>query len=471
VPETEENTMAASPLKRKLSAILAADAVSYSRKMSSNEEGTMRVLSAHRAVIDGIIEFHEGRIVNTAGDSVLAEFSSPVEAVRCAVEIQDALRTRNDSLPAEQRLEFRVGVNLGDVMIKGDDLLGDGVNVASRLESIAEPGGICISSSIYDMIRGKLDLGFVDIGEQSLKNIEHPIRVYRVDRDGNPQTGRASVKQARRSLTPVIAGLAAIIALAAAWHWNLLPQLPGQANQQAALEAERQKQAAADAERRAKTEAELARARAEVEAARSKAKVEAAAAADAKRALEEQRAAASKAAAAAEIARARADAEATRRKADAELSAAKQTLEQARRDAAEEERKRLAAAAASSATVASAPKVAAASSYAGSSWTASLLCDPWRNVGASNFLLQSAYGAGGFELTRGNPDQPGYVMLRGNPGPDGRLVLTGNGTTGGRSRYPGTPYEAQFEGVMQSGNYEGRGVLGVRPCTVKLSRR
>src|SRR5580765_5280634 len=116
----------ATPVKRKLAAILAADAVGYSKLMAADEEKTLRVLSAHRAVIDGIIEFHEGRIVGTAGDSVLAEFASPVEAVRCAVEMQDALKTRNDALPDHERMQFRIGVNLGDVIAKGDDLLGDG---------------------------------------------------------------------------------------------------------------------------------------------------------------------------------------------------------------------------------------------------------------------------------------------------------------------------------------------------------
>jgi class 3 adenylate cyclase len=257
--------MPAGPLKRKLSAILATDAVSYSRKMSENEEGTMRVLSAHRAVIDGIIEFHDGRIANTAGDSVLAEFASPVEAVRCAVEIQDALRTRNDSLPLEQRLEFRVGVNFGDVMVKGSDLLGDGVNIAARLESIAEPGGICISSSIHDMIRGKLDLGFVDIGEQSLKNIEHPIRVYRVDRDGMAPAGPNDASKTRRRRVPVMAGVLVtlVLLLAAAWFLDLLPQMP--------WEAERQRQVAAETERRAKIEADLVRAQADAAAAQRKA--------------------------------------------------------------------------------------------------------------------------------------------------------------------------------------------------------
>src|SRR3990172_7594767 len=166
--------MATHNVRRKLVAILAADAVGYSRLMGANEEQTMRVLNAHRSVIDGIIEYHEGRIVSTAGDSVLAEFGSPTDAVRCAVEIQDALKTRNNSLRETERLHFRIGIHLGD------ELLGDGVNIAARLESIAEPGGICISSSIYDQIAGKLDLGFVEIGEQHLKNIERPIRVYRV---------------------------------------------------------------------------------------------------------------------------------------------------------------------------------------------------------------------------------------------------------------------------------------------------
>src|ERR1035437_7959171 len=154
--------------------------------MGQDEEGTIQVLSAHRSVIDGIITFHQGRIVSTAGDSVLAEFSSAVDAVRCAVEIQDALRTRNDSLPEHRKMFFRLGVNLGDVVVKKEDLLGDGINVAARLESIAEPGGICISSSVYDQITGRLDLSFQDIGEQILKNISRPIRVYRVSGTAPP---------------------------------------------------------------------------------------------------------------------------------------------------------------------------------------------------------------------------------------------------------------------------------------------
>lgn len=165
---------------RRLTCILAADAVGYSKAMSRDEEGTIQILEGHRAVIDSIIASHGGRIISTAGDSVLAEFTSAVGAVRCATEMQEALKTRNEKLPEDRRMLFRVGVNLGDVVVKGQDLLGDGVNVASRLESIAEPGGICIASSVYDQITGKLDLGFVDMGDQQLKNITRPIRAYQV---------------------------------------------------------------------------------------------------------------------------------------------------------------------------------------------------------------------------------------------------------------------------------------------------
>jgi len=149
---------------------------------------------------------------------VLAEFASPVEAVRCAVEIQEGVHTRNEALPESDRLDFRIGVNLGDVMIDGADILGDGVNVAARLEGIAEPGGICISSSIYDQIAGKLNMGFVDLGEQSLKNITRPIRVYQFDRGG--AAGGVRRAQASRRKSGAIAGGIALLMLAAAGAWQ-----------------------------------------------------------------------------------------------------------------------------------------------------------------------------------------------------------------------------------------------------------
>lgn len=224
--------MEPSSVKRRLTCILAADAVGYSKQMGQDEEGMIHVLQAHRSVIDGIIAFHHGRIVSTAGDSVLAEFSSAVEAVRCAVEIQDALKTRNDSLPEHRKMLFRVGVNLGDVVINHDDILGDGVNVAARLESMAEPGGICIASSVYDQITGKLDLGFQDIGQQNLKNISRPIHVYRVSGTVPPVLVRPMPTQtpatvmpapAPRNALPWVAGsllvLAAVVFAAVQAGW------------------------------------------------------------------------------------------------------------------------------------------------------------------------------------------------------------------------------------------------------------
>src|SRR5215469_15278194 len=139
-------------MERKLTAILCADVHGYSRLMGENEEATLRTLQAHRKLIDALIEQHRGRFVNSAGDSVLAEFPSIVNAVACAVEIQTALKAENGNLPAAQRMEFRVGVNLGDVMVEGEQIYGDGVNVAARLESMAEPGGICISGKVREEV-------------------------------------------------------------------------------------------------------------------------------------------------------------------------------------------------------------------------------------------------------------------------------------------------------------------------------
>ncbi|MCH7929002.1 MAG: tetratricopeptide repeat protein [Proteobacteria bacterium] len=176
--------MARQHVTRRLAAILAADVAGYSRLMGADEEGTLRTLNAFRTVIDGLIAEHEGRVFGSAGDSVIAEFASPVEAVRCAAEIQRQLETRNADLPGERRMYFRIGVNLGDVMVDGDNLLGDGVNVAARIERLAEPGGICIAGSVYELVEGKLALGFADLGEQTVKNIARPIRAYRVAPDG-----------------------------------------------------------------------------------------------------------------------------------------------------------------------------------------------------------------------------------------------------------------------------------------------
>src|SRR5262245_9097858 len=392
--------MSTPPVKRKLAAILAADAVGYSRAMAADEEGTVKILAAHRAVIDGIIQFHEGRIVNTAGDSVIAEFASPTQAVRCAVEIQDALKTRNDSLPEDKRMQFRIGVNLGDVMVKGEDLLGDGVNVAARLESIAEPGGIYVASSVYDQIAGKLDLGFSDLGEQSLKNIDRPVRAYRVDRD--KRATPAPARKKKSSPMPWIGAALGVIAVGVGATWYV-----GQ--QSAARQAEEAK-AKADADAaRARADAELAKARAEAEDAKKTAAAATDSAAAAKRALEEQRTAEQLARAQAQVAAARADAEATRRKADAELAAAAE----ARRSAE----------AAAKAAAAKPVAVKQGPSYAGP-WAGTWSCSGG-NDAPRTFPAIVTYSGKEFDVQANKPGQVGYRQLIGVPQPDGSMRLTG----------------------------------------------
>src|SRR5262249_51647352 len=145
-------------MERKLTAILAADVQGYSRLMGADEEGTLRVLTAYREGTDALIQQHRGRIVGTAGDSILAEFASAVDAVQCAVEIQRALTAKNTELPAERRMELRIGINVGDVIVEGLQIYGDGVNIAARLEALAEGGGICIAGTVYDQIENKLPL-------------------------------------------------------------------------------------------------------------------------------------------------------------------------------------------------------------------------------------------------------------------------------------------------------------------------
>jgi adenylate cyclase len=168
-------------MERRLTAILAADVVGYSRLMGANESGTLAALKALQTdFIDGKIAGHQGRIVKLTGDGMLVEFPSVVNAVACAAEVQRGMRDRNAGVPQDRRIEFRIGVNLGDVIVEGEDIFGDGVNVAARLESIAKPGGITISGSVRDHVGNRLDLAFEDMGEQTLKNIERPIHVYSV---------------------------------------------------------------------------------------------------------------------------------------------------------------------------------------------------------------------------------------------------------------------------------------------------
>src|SRR5215470_15669837 len=169
-----------SVVERKLVTILSADVAEYSRLMAEDEEQTLRIFREHTQTFRALVDMHHGRIFNTAGDALLAEFTSPIEAVRCATDIQAALRTRNDLLPRARQVRFRIGVNLGDVMMQGSDLLGDGVNVAARLQGAAEPGGICISGSVYDQVLNKLSLSFKPLGELNYKNLPQPVRTFAI---------------------------------------------------------------------------------------------------------------------------------------------------------------------------------------------------------------------------------------------------------------------------------------------------
>src|SRR5713226_9356332 len=180
-------------MERKLTAILSADVAGYSRLMGEDEEATIRTLTAYRQVMATFIVQHHGRVVDSPGDNLLAEFASVVDAVRCAVEIQQALKAKNADLPDHRKMEFRIGINLGDVVIEGERIYGDGVNIAARLESLAEPGGICISGTVYDHVENKLALIYEYLGEQAVKNIAKPVRVWRVREPGTATAESAFV--------------------------------------------------------------------------------------------------------------------------------------------------------------------------------------------------------------------------------------------------------------------------------------
>ena len=196
-------------MKRKIAAILAADVVGYSKLVAEDEEETLRRLASYRAVVDDFIEKANGRIFNTAGDAVLAEFSSAVEAVRCAIDIQESLRTRNMAYPPSRQMSFRMGITIGDVVERDGDLLGDGVNIAARLEGLAAPGGICISRTVYEQVANKLSVQFADIGAQEVKNIPNPVHAYMValraeDADADARL-RKKKKPGARLLVPALA--------------------------------------------------------------------------------------------------------------------------------------------------------------------------------------------------------------------------------------------------------------------------
>src|SRR5512136_1055410 len=174
------DSMTSQEVKRKLTAILSADVKGYSRLMAEDEEWTVHTLNTYKDVMRGLIQQHRGRVVDAPGDNILAEFPSVVDAVQCAVAAQKELQARNLELPGPLKMQFRIGINLGDVIEEEDRIYGDGVNIAARLESLAEPGGICVSKSAFDQIETKLPLGYEYLGEKEVKNIAKPVAAYRV---------------------------------------------------------------------------------------------------------------------------------------------------------------------------------------------------------------------------------------------------------------------------------------------------
>ena len=181
VPRLEAHSV-----ERKLAAIFAADVEGYSRLMGLDEVGTLRTLTAYRLIIDRLIASHRGRIFNTAGDSLVADFASAVDAVQCAVAVQEAIAKENADRPVGEQMRFRIGLHVGDIIVQGDNLFGDAVNIAARLEALAEPGGICVSAAVRDQIGTKLPLSFTDLAEQQVKNIVQPIKAYRIRGEISP---------------------------------------------------------------------------------------------------------------------------------------------------------------------------------------------------------------------------------------------------------------------------------------------
>ncbi len=215
-------------VKRKLTTILNADVKGYSRLMGEDEAGTVRTLNAYKQVLTDFIQQYRGRVVDAPGDNLLAEFGSVVDAVQCAVEIQQVLKARNALLPENRRMEFRIGINLGDVIEEGNSLYGDGVNIAARLESLAEAGGICLSESAYQQIENKLPLKYEYLGEHQVKNIAKPVRVYKAQIEpegaagqmrGKKKPGRKLFSRATLGIGVIVVGVVAL----AIWQFILPP--------------------------------------------------------------------------------------------------------------------------------------------------------------------------------------------------------------------------------------------------------
>jgi adenylate cyclase len=223
--------MTTQEVKRKLAAILSADVKGYGRLMGADEEGTLHTLTTYRELMATLIQEHNGRVVNAPGDALLAEFESVVDAVKSAAEIQRELSKRNADLPADRRMEYRIGINLGDVMVDGDSIYGDGVNIAARLESLSEAGGVCISGTAFDQVKHKLNLGYKYLGEQAVKNILEPVRVYQVLMEVEAAgkvigEKKAKQRQWQRATIGFVVAVAVVLVAVVVWRLYLRPVPP-----------------------------------------------------------------------------------------------------------------------------------------------------------------------------------------------------------------------------------------------------
>jgi TolB-like protein/class 3 adenylate cyclase len=219
--------MGPEPVEHKLAAILSADVVGYGRLMAEDEAATIQTLGSYREQVSVLVHEHRGRVVDAPGDNILAEFPTALGAVQCAVEIQGVLRARNASLPTERRMDFRIGIHLGDIATQGGRIYGDGVNIAARLEALAEAGGICISATVHEQVRNKLDTGFTDLGDQTVKNIPDRVRVYRVQLRGEsqaPTQAKTGPAMGPRRLRTALVATAALLLLLAVGLWASWPR-------------------------------------------------------------------------------------------------------------------------------------------------------------------------------------------------------------------------------------------------------
>lgn len=214
-------------VKRRLTTVLCADVSAYTRMMEQDETGTLSRLRANREGMAALITRHDGRVINTWGDALIAEFDSVVEAVNCAVEIQQELAVRNRDLPGAEQMWFRIGINLGDVMVEGQDIYGEGVNIAARLQQIAEPGGIMISRPVYDQVRSKLSLGFDFLGEQSVKNVSEPVPSYRILIDGASGTSASTAASVASRAHSQASHTPDVVPVFAPGLWQRFKRLPG----------------------------------------------------------------------------------------------------------------------------------------------------------------------------------------------------------------------------------------------------